>query len=499
MDKIILLILLNILVYYLYKKNIYLLIALFIFMVFYILKMKRNKRNKTIEGNTNYYEYNFWNSLNKDTKVNTKEHNLYNELIKKLNNFLKKYVFYQETPIEQPCIGRFNESSKCSRKCGRGSKYKTYNVIQRKGEGGIDCIYEDGAIHSSECFNRECNEFEDCKDDMDCKGRFYCNPHRKRCEVKDGCDINNLQNCNFIECELLGNNYHYNMVKGCDEYILKATIEKSPKYRQSEDEKLKTCTGTILDDCNKEKHNCEKYYSKKDDYFYQCMDDPNDPNSNKSCVFDYNNNCSEKSSRPSGVCNEIFQQKLDGCDKDDCYKCLNQYKSNNPCFSEDEIDKFCKLTPIDNITDCPSTDICNNNNCALKCKGKDKPTLSNKLCSDIKYSDINKLCEGAGISCKVDCKKVNDENNKAADKTPPPDNTCGVRPKGCKAAKLYTFPDDEHTEYVCENIDVTSIGGSDKCINYYDGNCTPCMPKPGENKCEELKFRIDLAHCGEIT
>ena len=227
MDKIILLILLNIFVYYLIRKNIYLLISLFIFMVFYILKMKKKK---TIEGNTDYYELNFWNSLKKDTNDNNNENNnLYNELIEKLNSFLKRYIDYQETPIEQPCIGEFNEWSKCSTKCGIGSKYKTYNVIQRKGEGGIDCIYENGEIQSSECFERPCKEFEDCKEDMDCDSRFYCNPQRKRCEVKDGCDINNLQNCNLIECGLLGKNYHYNTKKGCDEYILKTIIEKPSK------------------------------------------------------------------------------------------------------------------------------------------------------------------------------------------------------------------------------------------------------------------------------
>ena len=90
----------------------------------------------------------------------------------------------------------------------------------------------DESLHSKmgcQLFRHMCDEiptlFEDCKEDMDCDSRFYCNPQRKRCEVKDGCDMNNLQNCNLIECELLGKNYHYNIDKGCDEYILKTTIQ----------------------------------------------------------------------------------------------------------------------------------------------------------------------------------------------------------------------------------------------------------------------------------
>ena len=94
MNKIILLILFNFLIYYLCKTNIYLVISMFLFMIYYIIKLRYN----IIEGqsceNCKDIEYrnNFINSLNNDI-INNRESKFYIDLIlNKLNIFLKKYI-----------------------------------------------------------------------------------------------------------------------------------------------------------------------------------------------------------------------------------------------------------------------------------------------------------------------------------------------------------------------------------------------------------------------
>ena len=217
MNRIILLILLNILVYYLYNKNIHLLISLFIFMIYYTLKMSR-----TVEGN--YYRYNFAKSLNDKVKTDREEGNLFNKIIRKLNSFLKRYMTFQEIPVQQPCVGRFNAWSKCNRDCGRGEQFRTFNIIQKVGSGGIKCIYENGAINKKECFNDKCVRGEECDDDLDCD-TGYCDPVRKQCGLEYECTKNSLHNCGFDECEELGRHYHYNVETGCDKYIIKNIMQ----------------------------------------------------------------------------------------------------------------------------------------------------------------------------------------------------------------------------------------------------------------------------------
>ena len=218
MNKIILILLFNILIYHLYCKNIYLLISLLIFLISYTLKM-----TKTVEGNSEYYKYNFANSLNKKVKVDREEKNLFGSIIKKLNRFLKRYIGYQEIPVQQPCIGRFDKWSKCSTSCGRGEQHRTFNITQKAGSGGIECIYEDGDIDKKECFNDICDWGEECSDNLDCVTDF-CDPVRKVCGIENECTKNALHNCDLNDCEELGEHYHYNLEKGCDRFIIKNII-----------------------------------------------------------------------------------------------------------------------------------------------------------------------------------------------------------------------------------------------------------------------------------
>jgi len=218
MNKIILLLLFNILIYYLYKENIYLLISLFIFMIYYTIKISR-----VIEGNYDFYKYNFADSLNSKIKTNREEKNLFNMIIDKLNSFLKRYLDFQELPVQQPCIGDFNAWSTCSRTCGRGNQYRTFNIRQKAGSGGIKCIYENGEIDKKECYNEKCDINDDCDDDLDCETGF-CDPLRKKCGVEYECTKRTLHNCGFFECESLGRDYHYDTDRGCRRYRIKNIV-----------------------------------------------------------------------------------------------------------------------------------------------------------------------------------------------------------------------------------------------------------------------------------
>ena len=121
-------------------------------------------------------------------------------------------------------IGKFNAWSKCSRNCGRGEQFRTFNIIQRAGTDGIKCIYGNGEINKKECFNDKCDRGEECDDDLDCNTGF-CDPVIKKCGLEYECTKNSLHNCDFNECEALGSNYHYNINKGCERYILKNIVE----------------------------------------------------------------------------------------------------------------------------------------------------------------------------------------------------------------------------------------------------------------------------------
>ena len=201
MNKIILLLLFNILIYHLYYRNIYLLISLLIIMICYILRM-----STVVEGNSEY-KYKFANSLNDNMKKNRKKEYLYGSLIDKLNGFLEQYIDYEKIPDNQSCMGIFDSWSKCSTSCGIGSQYRKYLHLQYAGKDGIKCIYEDGQIERKTCDTGICNMGDDCINDNDCITN-YCDPFIKTCGLKNDCTKYKLQNCNFDECNELGEYYH---------------------------------------------------------------------------------------------------------------------------------------------------------------------------------------------------------------------------------------------------------------------------------------------------
>ena len=97
-------------------------------------------------------------------------------------------------------------------------------LVQKAGKGGIKCIYKNGDIDKKDCFNKKCEYFEGCDDDIDCD-TGYCDPRTHKCGLEYECTKNELHNCDYNDCEELGENYHYNIEKGCEYYKIKNIIE----------------------------------------------------------------------------------------------------------------------------------------------------------------------------------------------------------------------------------------------------------------------------------
>ena len=223
MNKIILLILFNFLIYYLCKTNIYLAISIFLFMIYYIIRLRYNITNNIIEGQSyeTYeeidYKNNFINSLNDDI-IKNRESKFYLDIVfDKLNMFLKKYISKENIPVDQPCIGIFDSWSDCSVDCGTGSQYRKYSILQNSGEGGIKCIFKDGQIDKKTCYKGLCNYNASCVEDNDCN-TGYCNPYTKLCDDREKCTIYALYNCEPDECDKLGENYHIDELGNCIDY-----------------------------------------------------------------------------------------------------------------------------------------------------------------------------------------------------------------------------------------------------------------------------------------
>ena len=230
MKKIILLLLLNILIYYIYKSNIYVLSSIFLFMIYYLLKLRYNIKNNIIEGMNDKNMRNEFIELLDDNIVNNREiHNYFDIVLDKLDIFLKKYITRENIPIDQPCIGIFDSWSNCSVDCGTGSQYRTFHVMQDAGEGGIKCIYNDGEIDKKTCFQGLCDVNASCVEDSDCS-TGYCNPYTNLCDYKDKCAIYALYNCNADECDALGENYHIDSNGNCIDYS-----QRSKSYSPEED------------------------------------------------------------------------------------------------------------------------------------------------------------------------------------------------------------------------------------------------------------------------
>ena len=197
-------------------------------MIYYTLKMRSNIKKDIVEGNSdkynmsnhineNTYKDNFVESLDNKIVNNRKINYLYDSILDKLNIFLRIYKDSEDIPKNQPCIGIFDEWSKCSVDCGVGEQYRKFHILQDAGEEGIKCIYEDGQVDKKSCYEGECQYGEKCDNNEDCSTN-YCSPYTNKCALENECTTYQLYNCDYSECDNLGNNYHYDTDGNCVDY-----------------------------------------------------------------------------------------------------------------------------------------------------------------------------------------------------------------------------------------------------------------------------------------
>jgi len=307
--NIILIILSNIILIFALKYSSKLVIFLFILLSLWMLKLYYDTNN-LLEGYENFeYRDNFWDMLNKDIKVNREPEILYNTILDKFTKLAK--LMDDESgivPPNQMCVGELGGWSPCSKECGRGKKRRRFNTLQKAGEKGIKCIYEDGQIESTECFNRLCNYNDSCEDNSDCMSNF-CDQLEKKCSYHNICSRAKLYNCNNQQCDELNRKYGeytYNLdLQRCENVALnvkythvkidegsidkfgdlKKELEKQKKNQKTQFEKSnkETLCGKPLgvklngedETCDKVVglNNCSKYYiyPQRGGKYYPCF------------------------------------------------------------------------------------------------------------------------------------------------------------------------------------------------------------------------------------
>ena len=174
MNIILIIILINIILILSLKYSIYLALFFLIILSVYMIKFYYNIDN-VLEGYTNKsnfeekYRNNFFKLLNKNVKTELDENILFNSIMGNFKELMKLLNVRDDVvPVNQMCKGEFSDWGKCSKKCGRGKKTRRFNELQKAGKTGIKCIYENGQEQSEECFERICNDGENCEDDIDC-------------------------------------------------------------------------------------------------------------------------------------------------------------------------------------------------------------------------------------------------------------------------------------------------------------------------------------------
>jgi len=259
------------------------------------------------------YKMNFAGLLNKNIKTSYKEDLLYDRI---LDNFTKLLKLMDKTegrvPSTQMCRGELGEWSECSRECGRGQMSRRFNVKREAGEDGIKCIYEDGQEETKECFKKLCEYHEPCVEDYDCLSN-YCSKSEKICTYPHMCERDQLQNCNFEQCQELEGKYgDYTYDTGQQRCINKfvdinvkeltekeeISLEQSQLEKDSKKNEQKS-KATILNE--NRQHLCHII----EDYNGPCKDvlEPKDINCNKTaedyipCYYDYSSNVCKKISQ----------------------------------------------------------------------------------------------------------------------------------------------------------------------------------------------------------
>ena len=208
MNIILKIILLNMILLLVLKYSLILFIVLLVLFSLYIF-YTCNKIGQILEGNIDLddYKMNFIGILNKNIKTSWKTDLLYGSI---MDNFTKLIHLMDRAegkiPPNQMCIGELGDWTDCTKKCGRGKKTRRFNELQKAGETGIPCIYENGQMESTECSERLCEFAEECEYDLDCISGL-CSERDKICTYPHMCTRDQIYNCNFNQCQELNRRF----------------------------------------------------------------------------------------------------------------------------------------------------------------------------------------------------------------------------------------------------------------------------------------------------
>lgn len=226
MDIIFKIILLNMILFLVLKYSLILFIVLLVLFSLYIF-YTCNKIGQLLEGNIDLddYKMNFIGILNKNIKTSLKEDLLYDSI---LDNFTK-LIHLMDTaegkiPPNQMCQGKLGDWTDCTKECGRGKKTRRFNVGQKAGETGIPCIYENGQMESTECFERLCKFSEECENNNDCISDL-CSERDKTCTYPHMCTRDQLYNCNNDQCQELNRRFREYIYDDMKQRCINKSIE----------------------------------------------------------------------------------------------------------------------------------------------------------------------------------------------------------------------------------------------------------------------------------
>jgi len=170
-------------------------------------------------------------------------------------------------PPNQMCIGELGDWTDCSKECGRGKKTRRFNERQKAGETGIPCIYENGQMESTECFERLCKFSEECEYDKDCISGL-CSENENICTYPHMCTRSKIYNCNSEQCSELNRKYgEYSYSFDTHRCENKAIITKLEEIEINEE------TEDILGRTDDERKVAEegiKFQNDKDEFNRQC-------------------------------------------------------------------------------------------------------------------------------------------------------------------------------------------------------------------------------------
>ena len=202
MNKILLIILINIIIIFGYKYKISLYILPFIFIIGSVLYIQLIyvKDKELLEGFNDEDVLSYWNQIEDtvDKDIETIEDNLINK-IDSIVKLLTKLETSDNKMSGKQCEGGF-QLTKSHKECGINAYDEYKYVISKQGD---NCEYMPGYTYREE--KELCKIDQECKDEGDCDKGAKC--VKNKCKIGFECSSTELDNCNKEDCKKLNNEY----------------------------------------------------------------------------------------------------------------------------------------------------------------------------------------------------------------------------------------------------------------------------------------------------